>query len=223
MLLSDLARAWLEHLPPSQIHDWRDLVRVFIGNFQGTYVRPRNSWDLKSYCQKPDESLRDFIWRFSKQCTELPSVGDSEIVQAFLSGTTCRDLVRELGWNVPCSAAALLDITTNFASGEEAVGAIFPDSDTKGKRRDEALEASAFHLPKRKKKGRLGKQEVLEADLVAAAERKNPRGPKGPRPFDDMLKKPCPYHQGPVKHALEDCSMVRRYYARLGLPDDAAK
>ena len=38
-----------------------------------------------------------------------------------------------------------------------------------------------------------------------------------------MLKKPCPYHQGPVKHALEDCSMLRHYYARLGLPDDDAK
>ena len=43
LLLSDSARAWLEHLPPSQIHDWHDLVRVFIGNFQGTYVRPENS------------------------------------------------------------------------------------------------------------------------------------------------------------------------------------
>ena len=63
----------------------------------------------------------------------------------------------------------------------------------------------------------------MEADLVGAVERKNPRGPKGPRPFDDMLKKPCPYHQGPVKHALEDCSMLRRYYARLGLHDDDAK
>ena len=38
-----------------------------------------------------------------------------------------------------------------------------------------------------------------------------------------MLKKPCPYHQGPVKHALEDCSMLRRYYTRLGLPDDDTK
>ena len=94
---------------------------------------PGNSWDLKSCRQKLDESLRDFIRCFSKQCTELPSVGDSEIVQAFLSGTTCRDLVRELGRNVPRSAATLLDIATNFASGEEAVGAIFPDSDAKGK------------------------------------------------------------------------------------------
>ena len=44
---------------------------------------------------------------------------------------------------MPRSAAALLDIATSFASGEEAVGAIFPDTYTKGKRRDEAPEASA--------------------------------------------------------------------------------
>ena len=70
--------------------------------------------------------------------------------------------------------ATLLDITTNFASGEEAVGAIFPDNDAKGKRRDEAPGASAPHLPKKKKKGCQGKQEVLETDLVAAVDRKNP-------------------------------------------------
>ena len=38
-----------------------------------------------------------------------------------------------------------------------------------------------------------------------------------------MLKKPYPYHQGPVKHALEECTMLRRYYAKLRLPDDDAK
>ena len=62
-----------------QIHNCSDLVKVFVGNFQGTYVRPGNSWDLKSCRQKPDESLRDFIRRFSKQYIELPSVGDSEL------------------------------------------------------------------------------------------------------------------------------------------------
>ena len=82
---------------------------------------------------------------------------------------------------------------------------IFPTDDAKGKRRDEAPEASAPHLPKKKKKGRQGKQEVLEADLVAATERKNPRVPGL---FDDMLKKPCPYHHGPVKHTLKECTML---------------
>ena len=38
-----------------------------------------------------------------------------------------------------------------------------------------------------------------------------------------MLKKPYPYHQGPVKHALEECTMLRHYYAKLGLLDDDAK
>ena len=75
---------------------------------------------------------------------------------------------------MPRLAVVFLDIATNFASGEEAVGAIFPDNDAKGKRRDEATEASAPRLPRKKKKGRQGKQEMLEADLVVAAERKNP-------------------------------------------------
>ena len=157
---------------------------------------------------------------FSKKCTELPSVGDSKIVQAFLSGTTCRDLVRELGRSVPTTASALLDIATSFASGEEAIGTIFPNNDSKGKRRDETPGASTPRLPQKKKKGRQGKQEVLEAGLVAAADRKNPRGPGL---FDNMLKRPYPYHQGPVKHTLEECTMLRRYYAKLGLPNDDAK
>jgi hypothetical protein len=41
--LADSARTWLEHLPASQIHSWDDLVCTFVGNLQGTYVRPGNS------------------------------------------------------------------------------------------------------------------------------------------------------------------------------------
>ena len=55
--LADLARAWLEHLPEQLFHDWADLVKIFVRNFQGTYVRLGNSWDLRSYRQKPNESL----------------------------------------------------------------------------------------------------------------------------------------------------------------------
>ena len=118
----------------------------------------------------------------------------------------------------------LLDIATNFASGEEAIGAIFPDSEAKGKRRDEASRTSASCFSKKKKKGHQEKQEALEADFVAATDRKNLRGPgRGPGVFDDMLKKPCPYHQDPVKHTLEECTMLQRYYAKLGHPNDDAR
>jgi hypothetical protein len=120
--LTDSAQTWLEHLPASQIHNWDDLVRTFVGNFQGMYMRPENSWDLRACTQKPGESLRDFIRRFSKRCTELSSIAQSEIVHAFLEGTTCRDLVRELGRSPPVDSNELFDIATSFASGEDAVG-----------------------------------------------------------------------------------------------------
>jgi hypothetical protein len=56
LFLSDTARAWLEHLPPGQISNWDDLVQAFADNFQGTYVHPGNSWDLRS-CRKQPGSL----------------------------------------------------------------------------------------------------------------------------------------------------------------------
>jgi hypothetical protein len=88
-------------------------------------TRPGNSWDLRSCRQQPGESLRDYIRRFSKQRTELPNVTDSDVIGAFLAGTTCRDLVSKLGRKTPTRASELMDIATKFASGQEAVEAIF--------------------------------------------------------------------------------------------------
>ena len=48
LFLSDTARRWLEELPANQIHDWTDLVRVFEGNFKGSYVHLGNLWDLSN-------------------------------------------------------------------------------------------------------------------------------------------------------------------------------
>jgi hypothetical protein len=153
--------------------------------------------------QKTGESLRDFIRPFSKRCTELPSVAQSEIVHAFLEGTTCRDLVRELGRSPPADSNELFDIATSFASGEEAVGAIFDGK--KGKRSDDApAEGSKSREPHRKdKRGKKGKKPCREAReqgrdgdgaeaLVVDPARRGPRpAPRGPGVFDDMLKKPC--------------------------------
>jgi hypothetical protein len=190
--LADSAWTWLEHLPASQIHNWDDLVCTFVGNFQGTYVRHGNSWDLRACTQKTGESLWDFIRRFSKRCTELPSVAQSEIVHAFLEGTTCRDLVRELGRSPPVESNELFNIATSFASGDGAVGAIFDGK--KGKRVDDApAEGSKSKDPQQKhKRGKKGKKprreareqgrdddgdEALAVDPARRGPRVAPRGP----------------------------------------------
>ena len=73
-------------------------------------------------------------------------------------GTTSRDLVHKLGRNPPSNANKLFDVATNFASGKEAVGAIFDDE--KGKRKGEAPaeDSKTKNLAKKPKRGKKGKK-----------------------------------------------------------------
>jgi hypothetical protein len=61
-------------------------------------------------------------------------------------------------------------------------------------------------------------------DPVAAVKHRNPRKPPGgANLFDKMLKESCPYHQGPIKHTLEECVMLRRYFHKVGPPAEDGK
>jgi hypothetical protein len=116
LYLADSARTWLEHLPADKIACWEDLREIFVGNFQGMYERPSNSWYLKNCRQKPGESIHDYIRRFSKECNAVPNVADADVIGAFLSGTTCISLVHKLGRKGLRTIKELLDIATNHTS-----------------------------------------------------------------------------------------------------------
>jgi hypothetical protein len=77
---------------------------------------------------------------------------------------------------------------------------------------------------KKGKKKSQAKRDAADADLVAAADYKNPRKPPGgANLFDKMLKEPRPYHQGPVKHTLEECAMLRRHFHKAGPPAEGGR
>jgi hypothetical protein len=121
-----------------------------------------------------------------------------------------------------------MDIATKFASGQEAVEAIFrKDKQPQGRPPEDAPEASTQCGAKKKgKKNSQAKRDAADTDLVAAAEYKNPRKPPPPggaNLFDKMLKESCPYHQGPVKHTLEECAMLRRHFQRVGPPAEGGR
>ena len=73
---------------------------------------------------------------------------------------------------------------------------------------------------KKKKKARQLQREALDDDLVAAVERKKPRGPPEGAIFDKMLKEPYPYHKGGANHKLEDCRILKRHFDGLGFKKD---
>jgi hypothetical protein len=134
--------------------------------------------------------------------------------------------VSKLGRKTPTKASELMDIATKFASGQEAVEAIFrKDKQPQGRPKEDALKASVQRGPKKKaKKKTQAKRDVVDTDLVAAAEHRNPRKPPGGvNMFDKMLKESCPYHRGPVKHTLEECDMLRCYFIKAGPSAEGGK
>ena len=133
------------------------------------YVRPRNSWDLKSYQQEPNESLWDYIHRFSKLCNSLPNVVDADVINAFLSRTTYESLIHKLGCLKPRTNRDLLDITMNHASDKEAVGAVFSEGRDKGKaKREDQGEGPSTQRGKKNKKDR---RRPVNPALVVVADR----------------------------------------------------
>jgi hypothetical protein len=134
--------------------------------------------------------------------------------------------VSKLGRKTPTKASELMDIATKFASSQKAVEAIFrKDKQPQGRQQEDVSEASAQRGTKKKAKKKLqAKRDAADADLVAAAEHRNPRKPpRGANLFDKMLKESCPYHQGPVKHTLKECVMLRRYFHKVGPPVEGGK
>jgi hypothetical protein len=143
--------------------------------------------------------------------------------------------VCELERSPPVDSNELFDIATSFASGEEAVGAIFDRK--KGKRVDNTpAEGSKSKEPHQKnKRGKKEKKPHREAReqgrdddgdeaLAVDPARRGPRpAPRGPGVFDDMLKKPCPYHKTLVNHTLEQCDMLKWFYGRAAAKDGEAK
>jgi len=198
------------------------LVRVFEGNFKGTYIRLGNSWDLSKCKQRFGETLREYARRFSKQRTKLLHIPGHDVILAFVSGTTSRDLVRELGRNRPQTVDELMDIVANYAVGEEAVGAFFSCEGSKGKLLADDDEGPTRGPKKNKKKKKAWpfQHEALDDDLITAMERKKPRGPPKGATFDKMLMEPCPYHKGGANHNLEDCRMLKRHFDGLGFRKD---
>jgi hypothetical protein len=215
LYLGDSARTWLEHLPRDKSHDWTDLCRIFVGNFQGKYTRPGKQWELRNCKQQPGESLRKYIWRFSKRCTEFPDTTNNDAISAFQNGTTRTSLIHRLGRRMPRTTRELLDIESNHTDSEEAFAATLSTPQGKGKQVMDHDEGTSLRFKKKKKKN---DKRCRNDNLVAAVGRKashakgNPTKPAPSKDhFERLMDAPCPHHEVPVKHSLKDCRLIKNY------------
>jgi hypothetical protein len=70
----------------------------------------------------------------------------------------------------------------------------------------------------------LPRGKLHNSNLVAVVDKQLSKQKVGPprNYFEKMLEAPCPYHKIPVKHAMKDCNLMKRYLVEKNKPPDAA-
>ena len=72
--LSGMAQHWYSRLPPNSISCFVDLSRAFIGQFVGRKTHAKSSASLMNLHQGKNESLREYMNRFTKEALKVPDL-----------------------------------------------------------------------------------------------------------------------------------------------------
>nr|XP_043619741.1 uncharacterized protein LOC122591543 [Erigeron canadensis] len=84
--LSGSALKWLQSLPPLSINSFADLTNLFYSQFSCSRTFEKLIDDLYKIIQKPHESLRDFMTRFTKESLNIPKLDMLTAIQALQRG-----------------------------------------------------------------------------------------------------------------------------------------
>ncbi|MFS7922007.1 putative retrotransposon gag domain-containing protein [Helianthus anomalus] len=84
--LTGSALKWLLSLPPYSITSFANLVNLFNNQFSCSRKFERLTSDLYRITQNHNESLRDYITKFSKESLDIPNLDMATAVEAFKMG-----------------------------------------------------------------------------------------------------------------------------------------
>jgi hypothetical protein len=84
--LTGPALKWLLNLPPNSITSFAHLINMFNVQFSCSRAFEKLTTDLYRVVQNQNESLRDFVNRFSKEALDIPSLDMPTAVEAFKRG-----------------------------------------------------------------------------------------------------------------------------------------
>ncbi|XP_021773513.1 uncharacterized protein LOC110737462 [Chenopodium quinoa] len=92
----DPAADWFNNLGNGTIHNFQQLVEIFVGQYVSISVQQRSSGELMVISQKEDESLRDYIRRFNNEANTIPKLQQEIAVMALMNGLNDSEFKRYL-------------------------------------------------------------------------------------------------------------------------------
>lgn len=128
LVLKGAAQSWLMNLPPASIRVWQELCEQFVGNFQGTFKRAGIEEDLYTVEQRPDETLRQFIRRFSTVRNTIRGISPQAVMITFKLDIRDVKMKEKLGTRDIQSTAELFAVADKCArAGRPGNGRAAPE------------------------------------------------------------------------------------------------
>jgi hypothetical protein len=215
--LTGTARSWLMNLPEGTLHSWSELCRQFTANFESAYARPGNETDLHAIQQRPRESLRSFIQRFSQVRNTIPCISNASVVVSFRQGVRDEKMLEKLATHDVQDVSALLSLTDKCVKATEGRAWHSPAAQAaKGESKPSAgAQAQGGGNDKKKKKKAGGNQPLAGAPTAAAVAagggRGGPRGDKRPHQPSNSNNgsMKCPVHNS-TRHTASECREIKK-------------
>jgi hypothetical protein len=121
LVMGDAPSLWLNNLPTGSITSWADLSQAFTSNFQATYNRPRNAFNLGRVIMKAVERLRDYINRFFENRNTCVDVRDDQVVDSYKKGLRDSKVSEKIYKSGAMKVAPLMEVVNKLIDTEEAL------------------------------------------------------------------------------------------------------
>ncbi|PWA89901.1 gag protein [Artemisia annua] len=118
--LSGAARFWYDNLAPGSIDGFYQLRDKFRANFLQQRRFQKTQAEILGIRQRPEESLKDYVARFSKETLHMADHSDAMVSGAFISGLRPGRMFKDLIAKPPASLKDLFTQTHNFIRAEDA-------------------------------------------------------------------------------------------------------
>jgi hypothetical protein len=197
LVMGDAPSLWLNNLQAGNITSWADLSQAFTSNYQATYNRPGNAFNLGRVSMKPGERLRDYTNRFFENRNTCVGVRDDQVVDSYKKGLRDRKVFEKIHESGVAAVAPLLEVVNKLIDTEEALVNQFDhdgkqDAGTPGHAGDTS---SKFHK---------------RSSEVLAADRRRP-STFNVEEFNAVLDSPCTFHEGGT-HTVRECQQFKRAF-----------
>jgi len=226
LTLSGKARDWLRNLAPRSIDCFDTLGRKFLAQFVSGRARRKPRGYLLSVQQGPNESLKDYLWRFNQEKLNTESAPDDFIYGAIFQGLK-KDgpLMAELALKPPKDLQTFMVKMDRYINQEETLRALLSNSQQqqqpstekpkKKKNPEPVQDAGPAEYKKEKKNFGDYKWTPLNTSIteVLMELKKDPNYQK-PRPIQGnpppyLAHKYCAFHDS-HGHLTEQCVSLRQ-------------